>query len=73
MKGRSLESDSPVYRNNDSFGCQAAFVAYAQNSLRVLLSHFFGAKSLGRERLVTYRQEFNAVVSHMIIVSPREV
>ena len=45
-------------------------IGYAENSLRVLSRLLFGAESLGLARLVTYRQEFNLVVSHMTIVAP---
>jgi len=72
MRGRSSESGSTVHGNNNRFGHQADFVAYPQNSLRVLLRLLLGAESLGLERLVAHCQEFNLVVSHMTIVSPGE-
>ena len=75
MRGRSLKSHPiSVHGKNSGFGCQAAFVAYAQNSLCVLLRLLFGAEALRLSRSGGgSRQKFNLVVSHVFIISRSEV
>src|SRR5271157_3576571 len=67
MRGRSLDRHPiSVYGKNSGFGCQAAFVPYAQNSLCVLLRLLFGAKPLGLSRGGGSGQKLNSVVSHVL-------
>jgi len=74
MRGRSLDRHPiSVHGKNSGFGCQSAFVAYAQNSLCVLLRLLFSAEPLRLSRRGGSGQKFNSVVSHAFILSRSEV